>query len=74
MLYDCAYKANFIVHQDGGTSTDPLQLMSSIQEYEKGHQHGGYNFSVFGDSSFYGDRKHNHAPTMLLVCVESDEL
>ena len=55
---------------------DPFQLTSSIREYGKGHQHGGYQvFSVLGDRSFYGDLgKHNHAPTMLLVCVESNKM
>ena len=32
-------------------------------------------FSIFGDSSFYCDLgKHNHAPTVLPVCVESDKM
>ena len=53
---------------------DPLQLTSSIRVYGKGHQHGSY-LAFLGDSNFYGDLgKHNHAPTMLLVCVESDEM
>ena len=52
---------------------DPLQLTSSIREYGNEHQHGGYLvFLEIGASMAIS--VNNHAPTMLLVCVESVEM
>ena len=54
-----------------GHAIDPLQLTSSFREYGRVHQHG----SVFEDSSFYGDLgKRSDVPTVLLACVESNEM
>ena len=57
---------------DSKVVIDPLQLTSTIWKRTP----TWWVFSVFGDySSFYGDLgQHNDAPTMLLVCVESDKM
>ena len=49
-----------------GRLIDPLQLTSSIREYGKGHQHGGY-LALAASMAI-------SVSTMLLVCVESDEI
>ena len=68
----CGKGSDFVSSQASGI--DPLQLTSSIREYGNEHQHGGY-LAFLGDSSFYGDLgTHSHAPTMVLVCVESVEM
>ena len=53
---------------------DPLQLTSPFENMD-GHANMAALFCVCGDYSFYGDLgKHSHAPTMLLVCVELNEM